>query len=66
MENSARRPRPENLEERWMYPRGTINPQGGLSWLREHFVTWRGTACFDNPDEHRRLFGNQFLSKRKK
>lgn len=29
-------------------------------WLAEQFVSWRGPRSFDNPDEHRRLFGARF------
>ena len=31
--------------------------RGLEEWLGAHFVSWRGPRCFDNPDEHRRLFG---------
>lgn len=31
-----------------------------LQWLGQHFVSWRGKACFDNAAEHVRLFGERF------
>jgi hypothetical protein len=34
-----------------------------LDWLATQFVSWRGPHCFDNPDEHVRVFGDRFRSK---
>lgn len=31
-----------------------------LEWLSMNFVSWRGKLCFDNENEHLRLFGNRF------
>ncbi len=33
------------------------------TWLKSEFVSWRGADCFDNPDEHLRIFGDHFRSK---
>jgi hypothetical protein len=35
-----------------------------VDWLKREFVSWRGPDCFDNPLEHKRLFGDRFLAKR--
>lgn len=37
-----------------------------ISWLGERFVSWRGKNCFDNADEHRRLFGERFTDGRRR
>ena len=34
-----------------------------LRWLNSRFVTWRGRRCFDNPDEHTRIFGDRFTKR---
>ena len=31
-----------------------------MSWLSGEFISWRGPHCFDNRDEHLRLFGSRF------
>ena len=35
-----------------------------LAWMKSHFVSWRGPRCFDNPDEHIRIFGDRFAKNR--
>lgn len=35
-----------------------------LAWLKTHLVSWRGPRCFDNPDEHIRIFGDRFTKNR--
>ena len=35
-------------------------------WLESEFVTWRGNRSYDNPNEHRRLFGETFVEKLEK
>jgi hypothetical protein len=34
-----------------------------LAWLGGELVTWRGPRCFDNREEHFRLFGDRFRQK---
>ena len=31
-------------------------------WLGERFVRWRGPRCYDDPQEHRRVFGDRFVT----
>jgi hypothetical protein len=33
-----------------------------IEWLHTEFVTWRGSNCFDNEQEHLRVFGDRFRS----
>ena len=33
---------------------------GLLRWLKSNFVSWRGSRCFDNLEEHIRVFGDRF------
>ena len=35
-------------------------------WLKSRFVSWRGKDHFDNPDEHLRIFGEEFRGRKKK
>jgi hypothetical protein len=31
-----------------------------ITWLSREFISWRGRHCFDNKDEHLRIFGDRF------
>jgi hypothetical protein len=33
-----------------------------VAWLGTEFVSWRGPRCFDNRNEHLRLFGDRFVA----
>jgi hypothetical protein len=35
-----------------------------IEWLGTQFVSWRGTDCYDNPDEHVRVFGDRFTKRK--
>lgn len=37
-----------------------------VEWLKAEFVSWRGSSCFDNPEENIRIFGERFRARPRK